>query len=260
VVKYIRADNDTISAWLVAYGLPGLLFAVGFAMTGYLNFLVGILAMGVAATILIGDAWVRHKTWTRRQRIGTTSAICVAYAAILWFVFVPAPLKVVIDAPPGNYPNGENIFGIQWAENYFPLNITMINDTDIAYENFDSYFRTDGVLIIRAGVSGGINQCTATPENTAISISQATLSTENKSRSIRLFENDKQYPASIYRVRCDKVAPHSHIDVVLALGGKANWAIGSFRYNAANRLRGPLYTPKCLVDACPNLPASFIGG
>jgi hypothetical protein len=260
VAKYIRADTDSISAWLVAYGLPGLLFVVGFAMTGYLDFWFGVSAMVIAAAILIGDAWIRHK-WTKKQRICVTSATCFALATILWFVFVPAPLQVVIDIPPGNYPKDEHIFGLQWAENYFPLNVTVSNDTDIAYENFDSYFRTDSIWIARAGVNGGINQCMATPENAAIGITQATISTENKSVSIPLFQSDNQYPASIYRVRCDKIAPHSHVDIILALNGvKATWAIGSFRYDAANRRRGPFYIPKCLINSCPNMPSKFVGG
>lgn len=262
MARYVRADEAPVRAWITLLGIIPLYGGIGFAMTGYINFWVGIAILIATALAFAVHFWVANKTLSPRVRVSGVALIVSALALMLWFVFVPAPLGVVIDAPSGNYQKGEQIFGLEWREDYYPVNITISNDSDHAYENFISHFTTNLRLIARAGVSGGINQCIATPENTAIDISQATLSVPGKNLSIPLFQSNKQFPASIYRVRCDKISPHSRIDVILALDGSAKptWAIGSFRYDAVNRHRGPLYIPRCFEVACPNMPSKFIGG
>ncbi len=262
MAKYARVDEAPLRSWLTLLGIIPLYGSIGFAMTGYINFWLGVGIIVLSTLAFAVHFWLSNKAQSQRLRVSGVIVIVTVLLCTLWIVFVSAPLQVVIDVPPGNYPKGQQIFGIEWMEGYSPVNVTASNNTDIVYENFDSYFRTDGVWIARAGVNGGINQCVATPENTLGEITQASFSIPDKKLSIPLFQSDKQFPASIYRVRCDKLAPHSHIEILLAINNPKTpeWAIGSFRFNAANRHRGPFFIPKCFFSSCPDMPATFVGG
>jgi hypothetical protein len=262
MAKYVRAEPFSIRPWLIALGVLPLLIAVGFAMTGFINFKFGIIIMIVCTLLLAADFWYISKSIQLVKRICVEGIIFFVLSLILWFIFVSAPLSVLIDAPPGNYPKGEDILGIQWTGEYSPVIITLINDTDIEYNNFDSYVRTDNKFIAHVGVYGGINNCIATPENTSLLIFNPTLSDDKKEISVPLFQENKQFPASIYRIRCDRISMRSHVNVVLAVIGPTNptWTIGSFQYAAANRSRGPLFFSKCLSGPCSNIPTKFIGG
>jgi hypothetical protein len=261
MAKWERVEESPWRTWLTLVGIIPFYGSIGFAMTGYINFDLGIAVLCLTAAIFAVHFWLANKVQSRRFRASGVIAIFVGSAVTLWLVFVPAPLVVLIDAPPENYAEGQQIFGLEWKKTYFPINITVRNDTSLTYDNADFYFRTDKTFIARAAVSGHLNTCEAAPENSAIAISQATFST--KDVSIPLFEDDKQFPASIYRVRCDKISPRSHVDIILAIedATKPAWAVGSFRFDATNRHRGPIYSQKCFIGSCRDMPqAAFTGG
>jgi hypothetical protein len=260
MAKYVRVEEAPIRSWITLLGILPLYGGIGFAMTGYINFWAGIAVLVLTAGAFAIHFWLANKRLSPRLRIVGVIVIFGALGLTLWAVFVPAPLQVVISAPSNNYRKGTRVLGLEWKEDEAPVRFTITNDTDLSYENFDSYYKTDLMLIARVGVYGGINTCTPSPENTAMTITQSTLSAAEA--SIPVLEPDQQNPATIYRVRCDKLSPHSHIDVVLAVANttKPAWAIGSFRYDAVNRHRGPKFFPKCLADKCSDLPSMFVGG
>src|SRR5882724_95877 len=104
MAKYVRAESDSPRSWVVAWGVPALILAVGFAMTGFVNFWLGIALMALAVTAMSFDLWFKHQNWELKAKIRSIVALWIGYLVFLWFAFVPAPLQVVIDVPPGNYP------------------------------------------------------------------------------------------------------------------------------------------------------------
>jgi hypothetical protein len=106
------------------------------------------------------------------------------------------------------------------------------------------------------GTSGSINQCVATPENPYVSIFDATLS--SKGTSLPLFREDQQFSSSFYRVRCDKIAARSKVEIVLAIirQDKLSWAAGRAGYNAVNRARSSSYG-QCFSAPCDDMGSAF---
>jgi hypothetical protein len=260
MARYIRADEAPIRSWITLLGIIPLYGGIGFAMTGYINFWVGVVVLILTAVALAVHFWLANEIRPLRIRITGVIVISAALAATLWLVFVSAPIDVLISAPPGNYQKGTRVLSLEWKDGETPVQVRIANESELPYENFDSYYRVDSTTISRVGIYSGINTCAATPENKISTLAQASISVDGV--SIPLFQPDQQNPASVYRVRCNKLAAHSHIDIVLAIAGseKPKWDIGSFRYDALNRHRGPQFFPKCLVEPCKELPSTFVGG
>lgn len=71
--------------------------------------------------------------------------------------------------------------------------------------------------------------------------------------------NDDQALSTFYRIRCDKIAAHSSIQVLLAIvGGRPSWAGVASEYIAAGLKRTPPLDKQCFLDTCPNMPKNTV--
>jgi hypothetical protein len=258
MAKYIRADIDTPRSWSVAWGIWPLIFAVGFAMTGFLNFWWGIVLMGLAALAMAFDIWRNHNAWSRNNKITCILLIAAGYLILLWFAFVAAPLDVLINIPDGNYPTNQDVLGIKWKASYYPVNIVLGNETDADFNGFDSYVRTNN-QIFRVGIRHSINQCVASLENPYMVMANASISHEENGQivSVPIFQDDQESVSTFYRIRCDKIAAKSRVEIVLAsTSGKPLWTAIKSTYSAAGRSRDR-FNSQCFTKACPGIPKSF---
>jgi hypothetical protein len=257
MARYVRADEDTLVSWMVAYGLTALLLALGFAMTGYINFWLGVAAMAGGVCILMADIWLRHKYWTRTQRIGGTLTVCAAFVIILWFVFIAAPLDVLFDTPAGNYSADREIFGVKWKPEYYPVNIAIGNDTSNDYNNFDGYLVTN-VSIAKVGIRKTINQCFATLENPYVRFAFPIFTHIENGKPISdlQFQDDQNTASKFYRIMCGKISTKSEVDIVLAtVGGPPLWIAMKAEYFAAGRGRSN-FSSACFATSPAPSPSS----
>jgi hypothetical protein len=237
--------------------VPPTVFAVGFAMTGLVNFWSGILLMALAAIVMIVDIWRNHVSWSRQNKIVGSIVIGAGYGVLLWFAFVAAPLNVLVNIPDGNYPTNQDVLGIKWKGSYYPVKLVITNETDVDFNSFDSYVRTSG-QIVRVGIRRSINQCVASLENPYM-MANASISHEENGQMITvpLFQDDQESVSTFYRIRCDKIAAQSRIEIVLAsTSGKPTWAAIKSSYSAAGRSRNS-FVPQCFVKSCSDMPKSF---
>ncbi len=230
--------------WLIKLGVPTLAITLGFGMISHLNFWFGIGLATLGGASLALDAWRRTVGKTLMLRVGITCLPLVGYAAMLPFVFIVAPLDVLmLTFPAGTYVEGADINGITWKSSFAPLKIAVRNETSLDYTNVDMYVRTN-LAIDQIGLASGVSRCVATA-----TIAGATIS-------------------NFYRVQCDKIAPSSRIDIALALVGRDTshqldsrtspaWAALSAEYDAANRRRTRFFS-RCFLISCGSyLPPSL---
>jgi hypothetical protein len=261
MARYIRAESKPMWNSVILLGIPALLVAGALGMSGFVNFWAAIFLLTVGFAGLAYGLLSAPLGATRSLKLSGVAACVFAYLLLLWLLFVPAPLDTIVGIPKGNYLDGQMVLGLKWQSNYFPVNITVMNKTTIEYANINGYVQTSSPAIVRAAIYGGINQCIVTSENPAIDVSQGELSFEKNGKyvSIPVLQPDEQIPATIYRIVCAKLAPHSKVDVVVATAGEAkpSWAIVQFEYDAANRHRGPIATRQCFLSSCADMPTKI---
>lgn len=263
-----KPHKINVREYLVGLGIPALIFAICFSMTGFMNFWAGVLGASLAIVWFAVDWYVLSRGM--RLIVRGTGGLSALAAAIFvgWIAFRPAPINVAIDAPPGNYNEGTNALGVLWKVGYDPVNIIVFNNTSSEYEGFDSYVRTS-LQIAEVGVRGYINQCIATAENPFVTIGSASLSYNNAkggTLSIPLFQGPQPIVSTFYRIRCDKLASNSKIDIVLAVVGalagateaRPSWAVLSSRYTRAGKVY-KAFDSHCFFGTCADMPNSYEG-
>jgi hypothetical protein len=149
------------------------------------------------------------------------------------------------------------MYGIKWKADYVPVNILMMNESDMDYSNYEVYITTNQ-SIADVGVDAGRNKCMADVKTPHLEIASPTLSFIGEdgkviTRPIALSKQGK-----FYLIQCDKLGTHSKIDVVLAViredpFAKLAWAALSARYVADNRAR--VYpAEQCFLASCADNP------
>jgi hypothetical protein len=271
MAKYVRADSvkseqleHPVRTWLIEMGLVPAVVAIGLAMTGYVNFYFGLVLLTLGIAIIALLFWFKNTVRTKTFRVTGVAAVGIIYAITLWFLFVAAPLNVIMGVPSQNYQTGQTVLGFQWTENYRPVNVSILNDTSVEYSNFDSYYHVDTAMIAKVGIFADINNCIASPEVAAgVRIAQVSVdfTGSNGSHTIPLFQPQDQTASQLYRVHCDKLAPHSRIDLVFALATKEapRWMQATFYYDTTTRPRSILKS-QCFTTKCADIPERFAAG
>jgi hypothetical protein len=94
MAQYARVLPETIRTRIMQIGVTSVIFAIGFAMTGYVSFWRGIFLMSAIIAFYLGNLWYFEKKMATREKGWLTLALVVSYAVLLWFVFIAAPLNV----------------------------------------------------------------------------------------------------------------------------------------------------------------------
>jgi hypothetical protein len=234
-----------------------LILAMGFAMTGYVNFYLGVSIMTLAIVAITVNLWLRTEGISNNIRGGSVIAIIGLYGIGLWFLFVAAPLIVAITMPPGNYPVDQDVFGVKWKQEYYPVTYIVENETANDYDHYDSYVRTNK-QITKVAIRNSLNQCIASPEIPGSLIYGWNISHPENGKivSVPIFQDQNDVVSTDYRIRCDKISSNSRIEIVLAIiGGKPDWATVSSKYVAVGRSR-LWFASQCLSPPCENVPTS----
>jgi hypothetical protein len=256
MAQYAKIQPETLRTRVMQLGVTSVIFAIGFAMTGYINFWRGVILMSAVVAIYLGNLWFFEKKIEKREKVGQTLVLLGSYAILLWLVFVPAPLTVLIDRPQGNYPAGLDFLGVQWKADYYPVNFVIINETESDYNDFDSYIQTN-LHFAKIGIKTSLNQCEVAKELAEIGMALPQVSGEGV--TIPLFEENSNTISSFYHVRCSRIAPRSRVQFVLAtVGGKPDWGAIEVRYMAVGRERHNFF-PQCFSKACPSMPKKSLG-
>jgi hypothetical protein len=266
--KYVKKEPTTIQSWLSHHGVIGLVIAIGVAMTGAIDFYVGIVLVVAGAVWAISDFRKAFHSEPIKDTFGII-AIALLCIAFVYHSYVFAPINVSILVTPDNYAAGENVLGIEWKENYFPITIVLENPTDVDYDDFDARFVPGGprfgdkdpksVLIAKANAIGGINNCIIGPDNPFIH--SYMIGPEGFGHP--LFGPDRDVKSNIIRLRCDKISSHSRIEVLIALDERVrpDWLVGDIQYKSSNISRSS-YPTQCFIAKCDRLDATaryFVG-
>ena len=78
-----KRDLSRFRLWVVELGFPALLYALGFAMTGYLNFWLGLCVMTIAAVFIVFDFWFRNNARSHLFRISSIALTTGIYGFVL---------------------------------------------------------------------------------------------------------------------------------------------------------------------------------
>jgi hypothetical protein len=183
----------------------------------------------------------------------------------LWFIFIPAPLNFGLGPGEFTYPDGTDILGIKWKNNFLELHLLLSNDTDIDYSNLDIFVRSN-LGIAESGMYKGFNQCISGPAETGVAgVTIGFGERENgKLIGVPLFAKTPSV-ATVYRLRCEKFTARSRIEIVYALVPtppntsykNLRWAIFSAKYEGGYRKR-VVFDKRCFVPSCgTEIPDSF---
>jgi hypothetical protein len=225
-------------SWFLQFGIPVAAVGIGVSIMGWTNFWFGLGVATIAYAFLVFDLlrFLEHrKTW---ERIIVGISALMLYLFFAWTIFVPTPLDVLLFSTPGNYDENTDIYGIKWKSNFTELGIVIENDTGTNYTDLDAYIRTDVTIATGAISSGGVNQCSLEADLPGLQIAGAQLNIVGTQKSIPLFLN-RLNPATIYRLRCPRVASKSRVDARFAVVGapgnnkvQPRWAKLSAEYDA----------------------------
>jgi hypothetical protein len=245
----------TAWSWLSRNGILALVIATGVAMTGAVDFYVGI-ALVIGGTLwAVIDLW-RDFTHDRHKAAYGSLIIIALCTAFVWHSYTPAPLDVTIVVPAVNYSNGESVLGLEWKPNYFPIFIEISNLSDTEYEAIDGRFVPGGgpefrlennphaVIIGKGHVVGGVNNC-------VIGRAMPFLEWFVNGRLIPMETATEDIRSNVAGIRCDKISAHSTVQIILAPDHpvRPDWVVGDIQYAAANMHRSS-YPTKCVSGNC----------
>jgi len=114
--------------------------------------------------------------------VASFAFVVAALSLIGWITLKPAPVDIEIEALPGNYPEGTQLYGTKWKTGDPELNVVMTNNTEMEYGSIDAFIWTDA-FIDQAIVRQGINQCIVIAENPFFTITGATLTFKKSDRT-----------------------------------------------------------------------------
>jgi hypothetical protein len=106
------------------------------------------------------------------------------------------------------------------------------------------------------GIRKSINNCVATLENPLVNYFSPyeEIKKNGKNITVPMFKDEDQTTSTFYRVRSDKISPHSSVEILLAVvGGTPTWTAVSSKYSAIGRDRMP-FNPQCFLRSCNDVP------
>lgn len=137
-------------------------------------------------------------------------------AGTWWEVSRPYSLLVDIHYRPDSYPEGATVDGLVWGSDMVDVRFTLANSTDRDYEDVDLALATD-LDIIGAAQTDGVTKVELSPQsNPNDPVTDAYLSGKDANGNIRIFPNTKMARhISVYRLRCDKFAKRSRVQLTV---------------------------------------------
>jgi hypothetical protein len=181
-----------------------------------LNFWVGITISGIAELCLLVALFVLIGKVVVRV-LSMVSAI-IAYAIIVWSLWVPITIAPLLASGPGNYATDTDVYGIKWQPDFSDLTLLLHNYGDNDLTNLDIIVRTD-LTIVTVGMAPGINTCSSEPYMPVpFAAARITaLGGQSTQNEIPLLKG--KVSANVYRLRCERLSAHSQIEAKLPIVG-----------------------------------------
>jgi hypothetical protein len=185
--------------------------------------------------LLVLREWI--KNWEEQPRIAVYVTVTTVFIIAAWTsIFASCPLIADIHYRPHPYLDGSTVDGITWSSNSVDVRINLTNPTRYGYEDVDIEISTD-LDILGATQVAGVSRVELSPEVDAL---EAYVTGKDSKGNIGILPNVKPLKrTSSYRLRCDKVARHSIIQLAVKIA-KANPSING---QGPQQLYGPRTIP-----------------
>jgi hypothetical protein len=260
-------ETVSIQTVLMNLGVPGIGLGVGLALVTFKFWLA--MAFMVGAIILFWWMLLRTFSETQKwQRRGGVFVSLIAGVIIVWAIWVPNSIGVLLVSEPGDYPLDRDIYGIKWKANYSELTLMLDNMSATDLTNVDTYVRTD-LMIANVGIAPSINACTSQAWFPAEMTTPKLIGKDAAGNrvSIPALEKNRPITSSIYRIRCDRLLARSSIEIKFAVmqglfvadKKQPRWAKLWYSLVAGYRpVDGS--SAKCFIgeNQCPDMPAKLI--
>ena len=137
-------------------------------------------------------------------------------AGIWWEVSRPYSLIVDIHYRPDPYPEGATVDGLVWGSDMVDVRFTLENSTNRDYEDVDLTLATD-LDILGASQTDGVTKVQLSPQiDPNDPVKDAYITTKDANGNVRIFPNTQiARHISVYRLRCDKFAKRSMVQLAM---------------------------------------------
>jgi hypothetical protein len=208
--------------WGVAVVLIGAILALEATSVWPSLYWPGVLLVYLGLIALIVDD-LKGKWW--KNKLGRVAfALLVVASLIFWttnFVCARVPFNVVAGADLGDYPQGTNLYGIQWdSQHYENLRVSMINSSDYDFHDVELSVASDLWIV---GATQQENVCSGIQffkEQDTGEIDAAMVEVEDASGKTTKIPTsrpvDLSRPSRL-RVVCDKFPRHSTVNIVAVM-------------------------------------------
>jgi hypothetical protein len=129
------------------------------------------------------------------------------------FVFLRLPLDIGSRNPDADYPDNTAIAGINWNRKFADLRVTISNDTEYDYTNLNLLLKPKEPVVYVAQVTTlpGVSILRESDVKST-DLFLVNPSTQERQR----IPNEWFASTGGFRVECDRLPPHEHIEIVLA--------------------------------------------
>jgi hypothetical protein len=233
--------------WLVALGLPGVIYGTGLAVLAF-HFWLGVVIGYLASAWFLLDWLVVSRRERTKTRVSVAAIPIGAALLVSWIAFRPAPIDIRAISLDGNYSDDTVIAGIKWKSKYSDARVILGNETSDQYTNIVLTLRTK-LIIVTVGSLSPLSQCQSAPDLPGVSLNGASIVVHGKDgdTSIPMFTPENgPIAATQYKVFCDKILSNERIELVVAtesdlLSGKKaerskpSWMSVDVEYDAYGR-------------------------
>jgi hypothetical protein len=256
----------TPRSYLIALGVPSLVFAVSFAMTGLQFFWPGIIGCALAL------CWFSYLWWRQSKGFGRILGMALSAAGLVWLVwlaFRPTNLHIQITSAGETFPEGSDIVGIPWKAEYRELTIRFLNEGEADYTNLDIRVYAN-LLFSQFATKSTFVECQGAPVVPSLMFGMRVTQTAPDTGQQRVTEigsGDSRYALSTtYRLRCDHLLAGNILELTFALSPKKlrsmtpphppleadlRWYAMNVEYEANGRTHNE-WRAQCLISDCGN--------
>jgi hypothetical protein len=237
--------------WIVQFGLPGVAVGVGLTMTGFVNFMAGIVIMGLALFYMAIHWWRYSKGLGFFARYAVYAGIAIAFFFIGWLIWRPVPLEVSFLPMDDFIPEGTDVAGIKWSKDYSQVRVIFVNHSESDQFTNINFFVGADVGIGKVGFVSKFSQCGAESILPGTYLSFAVPGPIG--------------PAAIFRVFCDRLLPKDKLEIALAtvrtpnlpgrfadVSSKAKWMSIRGSFDGLGRSR-TIEKSECLIKGCTGI-------
>jgi hypothetical protein len=224
-------DNEPIVApenrtnpreWILRWGLPAAAVGVGMALMGLVSFWWGLIILLLGCCVLAVDC---ARQMHGASRVLGLLALFVFIAGVCWYAFRPNPLLIDAIVAGAGYEPDTKLAGISWGPNIGDLRVDIRNETDRDYDDLDIQIDTSPFYIMQLAELTG-KPIQSHPDAIAPPM-YITLKENGTGRTVIVpADPGKHMPWPKYRVRCDKLARKTTLQLVLAIALFNSWKNG----------------------------------